>query len=114
VLMDQDAMSRVFTNLLKNAAEAMQGRSGTITISAETKRSGGTSWALITIADEGVGMDETALKQAFNPYFTTKPGGSGLGLAIVQSIVTDHNGRIRIWSEVNKGTVVTLEFPASP
>jgi len=65
----------------------------------------------VMVADEGVGMDEAALKQSFNPYFTTKRGGSGLGLAIVQSIVSEHGGRVHMSSELGKGTVVTIELP---
>ena len=111
VMLDRDAMSRVFTNLIKNAVEAMQGRKGKITLAADSIRLGGNRWVQVTVADEGVGMDKDALKQSFNPYFTTKRGGSGLGLAIVQSIVSEHGGRVRIASEVGKGTVVTVELP---
>jgi signal transduction histidine kinase len=113
VMLDRDAMSRVFTNLIKNAVEAMQGRQGKIKIEVTQLKSGYLRGARITIADQGVGMDTESLKQSFNPYFTTKRGGSGLGLAIVQNIVSEHKGRIRIDSEVNKGTVVTLELPAA-
>jgi signal transduction histidine kinase len=70
-------------------------------------------WVRISVLDHGVGMDEEALKHSFNPYFTTKRGGSGLGLAIVQSIVSEHGGRIRIASELGKGTLVVLELPGS-
>jgi signal transduction histidine kinase len=111
LLIDRDAMSRVLTNLLKNAVEAMQGRSGKITLGAEMVRRGDGRWIQVTVADEGVGMDEAALKQSFNPYFTTKRGGSGLGLAIVQSIVSEHGGRVLMSSELGKGTVVTIELP---
>jgi nitrogen fixation/metabolism regulation signal transduction histidine kinase len=111
VMLDRDAISRIFTNLLKNAVEAMQGREGQITVSAGGVKIGDGRWVQVTVADQGVGMDENSLKQIFNPYFTTKRGGSGLGLAIVQSIVSEHNGRIRIASELGKGTIVTIEFP---
>ncbi len=112
VMLDRDAMSRVLTNLVKNAQEAMKGRTGSIDVSVELVGIGGSPWVRIMIRDRGVGMDEEALKQSFNPYFTTKRGGSGLGLAIVQSVVSEHGGRIRIASEVGEGTLVTLELPS--
>ncbi|HEX9745567.1 MAG TPA: ATP-binding protein [bacterium] len=109
--LDRDAMSRVYTNLLKNARESMDSGGGTIAISGSVVRHGGRNWVQIRLRDEGVGMDEDSIKQVFNPYFTTKRGGSGLGLAIVQSIIADHGGRIRIASEIGKGTIVTVELP---
>jgi len=113
LMIDRDAMSRVVTNLLKNAFEAMEGRAGAIRLSIEKVLHGKTPWVRVTISDEGVGMDEQALKQSFNPYFTTKRGGSGLGLAIVQSILSEHRGRIRIDSEPGKGTTVMFEIPVA-
>jgi len=107
----------VFMNLIKNAVEAMSDvetgakRDGKITVKVREIRSGHSTWVQVRIIDQGVGMDRTAIKQSFNPYFTTKRGGSGLGLAIVQSIVSEHRGRIRIDSEVGKGTMVTVELP---
>ncbi len=109
---DRDALSRVFTNLIKNAVEAMSGRDGVIRVNLRTVKSQQETWIRVTIIDEGVGMDREELKQSFNPYFTTKRGGSGLGLAIVQSIVSEHRGRIRMDSEPGKGTMVTIEVPA--
>ncbi|HDS29713.1 MAG TPA: hypothetical protein ENN67_01580 [Firmicutes bacterium] len=89
----------------------MEGKSGNIEVNAEKVRIGGMPWVRISIRDHGVGMDEEALKHSFNPYFTTKRGGSGLGLAIVQSVISEHGGRIRIASEPGKGTLVTLDLP---
>jgi len=118
VQLDRDAMSRVFTNLIKNAVEAMVDgktktiREGGIQVKVLEVQSGNAPWVQVRITDHGVGMDQVAIKQSFNPYFTTKRTGSGLGLAIVQSIVSEHRGRIRIDSEVGKGTMVTVELPA--
>ena len=112
VLLDRDAMSRVFTNLIKNAVEAMNERVGQIRVRISNVTIGDLPWVRVTITDQGVGMDEGSIKQSFNPYFTTKRGGSGLGLAIVQNIVSEHMGRIRLNSEVGVGTVVVVELPA--
>ncbi len=112
VLLDRDAMSRVLTNLIKNAVEAMSDRVGIIKVLVNNVVLGDAPWVRVTIADQGVGMDETAVKQSFNPYFTTKRDGSGLGLAIVQNILSEHRGRISIDSEPGVGTVVIVELPA--
>jgi len=111
-MLDRDAMSRVLTNLIKNAVEAMDERDGTIRIDARLVSVASSPMVRVTITDQGVGMDEQALKQSFNPYFTTKRGGSGLGLAIVQSIVSEHRGRIKIDSAPGQGTRVTVDIPA--
>ncbi|MCX6645021.1 MAG: ATP-binding protein, partial [bacterium] len=98
--------------LIKNAVEAMENRKGVIRVQVTNIAVGNSPWIRVTIADQGIGMDQTAIKQSFNPYFTTKRGGSGLGLAIVQNIVAEHKGRIRLNSEVGVGTVVVVELPA--
>ena len=113
VMLDRDAMSRVFTNLIKNAVESMEGRKGGIRIIVRNLLMGNSPWVRVIIADQGIGMNPDAIKQSFNPYYTTKRGGSGLGLAIVQNVVSEHRGRIRIESEPEVGTTVTLDLPAA-
>jgi len=113
VMLDRDAMGRVFTNLIKNAVEAMKDRDGGIRVAVENFTHGKQPWVRVTIADQGIGMKEEELKQSFNPYFTTKKGGSGLGLAIVQSILSEHRGRIHLSSRYGVGTTVTLELPGA-
>ncbi|MFN4111223.1 MAG: sensor histidine kinase, partial [Ignavibacteria bacterium] len=60
-----------------------------------------------------VGISKENLDKIFEPFFSTKPGGkgTGLGLSVVYGIVKQHQGKINIESEVNKGTRVTLIFP---
>ncbi|MFH1676778.1 MAG: ATP-binding protein [bacterium] len=111
LMLDRDAMSRALINLLKNAKESMREGEGKIVVEAKSRNLSGMRWVRIRVIDQGVGMDRDALKQSFNPYFTTKRDGSGLGLAIVQSIISEHGGRIRIESEPGKGTIATIELP---
>jgi two-component system cell cycle sensor histidine kinase/response regulator CckA len=67
----------------------------------------------LSIADTGVGMDESTKARIFDPFFTTKEidKGTGLGLAVVYGVVKGHNGFIRVESESNHGSVFHLYFP---
>jgi signal transduction histidine kinase len=65
------------------------------------------------IADTGSGLAPEESAQLFTPYYTSKPHGSGLGLAIVQSIVSDHGGRISAVSEPGRGTTFIIELPVN-
>ncbi|MBL0357629.1 MAG: CHASE3 domain-containing protein [Chitinophagaceae bacterium] len=104
---DFEKMKIAFLNIIINAIEAMEPESGILKIS--TKKEG--SNCIITIADNGVGMDEVSLSKLFEPYFTNKPNGNGLGLANTQNIIFNHKGIISVTSEVGKGTmfIITLE-----
>ena len=89
-------LNEVWTNLLGNAVDAVDGK-GTITI--RTRRDG--EWVVVEIDDDGPGIPDEAKTRIFDPFFTTKePGkGTGLGLATSYSIVTDkHHGRISVES----------------
>jgi signal transduction histidine kinase len=70
----------------------------------------------VTIADQGVGMDETVAAQAFLPFFSAsqRPGSSGLGLPASLGLVESHGGTIRIASRVGVGTTVEIRLPISP
>lgn len=105
---DPACLLQILVNILINAADAMQGRSGTITLSAMEAA----GCVVLTLADEGQGMPAEVLERAFDPLFTTKPPGegTGLGLAIARQMMRDHGGDIALASEPGAGTRVTLTF----
>ncbi|MFO0774172.1 MAG: ATP-binding protein [Nitrospiraceae bacterium] len=124
---DQAHMQQVLVNLLSNALAATA-TGGTVTMAAEecavdaTTREG---WppehgappdriAVLTVTDTGVGITPENLQRTAEPFFTTKEvgKGSGLGLFLSREIVKAHGGRLRIASEVGKGTTVMIELPA--
>jgi two-component system nitrogen regulation sensor histidine kinase NtrY len=107
---DRGQLSRVFSNLFRNAIHAMP-EGGTLTVLADVVRKGESDYCRILVRDTGVGMDEETRRQALLPYFTTKKDGTGLGLAIVERIVFDHNGQIWIESHVRAGTTVFIDLP---
>jgi signal transduction histidine kinase len=65
----------------------------------------------MVIANDGVPIPAELVDKVFEPYFTTKRSGTGLGLATVKKVVEEHQGKIRIASELDKGTTVTILMP---
>jgi two-component system nitrogen regulation sensor histidine kinase NtrY len=105
---DREQMNRVFVNLFDNAIQAMSQKGRLwITTQYDTKR----HRAVISVADEGVGINPEDQEKLFVPYFSRKRTGTGLGLAIVQRIITDHDGHIRASNNQPKGAVFTFELP---
>jgi signal transduction histidine kinase len=113
---DQHQLTQVFTNLLMNAYEAMEGK-GLVTISASRVRpedgSDATETVLVQVTDDGPGIPPDVAEKVFDPFFTTKPQGSGLGLAIVRKIVDAHDGRIDLRTAVGQGTTIRVTLPVS-
>jgi signal transduction histidine kinase len=104
---------QVLTNLFLNAVihAFPDGRAGTLSFSA---RAAGPSEVEITVADDGVGMEEAVKTHAFDPFFTTRrnQGGTGLGLHIIYSLVTQSlGGRLSMESTPGKGTVFRIVIP---
>jgi signal transduction histidine kinase len=113
---DEHQLTQLFTNLLINAYEAMDGR-GRVTITAGPVRldDGGTGREAVRVefADDGPGMPDEVAEHIFDPFFTTKAQGSGLGLAIVRKIVDAHDGSIDLRTALGKGTLIRLTLPVS-
>jgi PAS domain S-box-containing protein len=101
-------VSQVFTNLLVNAAQAIDTR-GEIRIT--TRHEGGQ--VVVRVADTGSGMTPETQARLFTPFFTTKPAGTGtgLGLSICSSIIQRHQGRIEVQSEPGKGSTFIVRLP---
>ena len=114
VLGDEAALTEAFAHLVANAAEATSGQSkARITLAAKPVREGkATSGVVVTIQDNGKGIDPELKEKVFSPFCTTKPRGMGLGLPIVKRTVFDHNGRVDIESNP-QGTAVSVMLPVS-
>jgi signal transduction histidine kinase len=104
---DPVQIKEVFNNILNNAYDAVEEPDGTISLSG--CESG--EFIRISITDNGAGIDKEDMERIFDPFFTTKATGTGLGLSICKQIVNVHGGTIRVDSEPNKGTTVTMALP---
>ncbi|MBI2355214.1 MAG: HAMP domain-containing protein [Deltaproteobacteria bacterium] len=106
---DRDQIRRVMINILENAVAAME-EQGQIAISSSFDPE--LKMASFTIADNGPGIPPEDKPRLFEPYFSTKKTGTGLGLAIVSSIVSDHNGFVRVRDNDPQGACFVVELPA--
>lgn len=123
VMGDRSQLEQVLINLVTNARDSMP-EGGMLTLRLERKENDGAfmenngfeqadSYAVITVTDTGTGMDEETRERIFEPFYTTKivGKGTGLGLAIVYGIVKQHNGSIRVASELGKGAEFRVCLP---
>jgi signal transduction histidine kinase len=110
VLGDKDQLMRVFTNIIKNSTQAIpENKQGIIDIIVNDK----STYFLITIKDNGVGIPEEKRAHIFEPNFTTKSSGTGLGLAISKNIIERMNGKIWFDSVVNEYSEFYIQLPKS-
>ncbi len=111
IFADPGQIEQVILNLVMNARDACRGH-GQIEVRCHSDANFGRVY--LSVQDDGVGMDETTLQRAFEPFYTTKPRGSGtgLGLSTVHGIVESTSGKIDLHSEVGKGTEFVLSWPA--
>ena len=109
IMLDRDQIKRVLINLLDNAVAAVDGK-GKIEISTSYNP----ELRLVTceVADNGHGIAPEDRSRLFEPYFSTKVSGTGLGLAIVNTIITDHQGFVRVRDNDPRGTRFIIELPA--
>ena len=97
-------------NVVKNAIQALASGEKdhkSLTITAMPYPTGG---AFISVADNGTGIEEEALKKIFIPFFTTKKNGSGIGLSLSKQIMRNHGGNISAKSQIGEGTEFLLKF----
>ncbi|HEY0077125.1 MAG TPA: ATP-binding protein [Pyrinomonadaceae bacterium] len=110
VVGDAESLRSVFTNLIINGLQAIEGEEGgrlTVRLSARDGR------ARVEISDTGRGIAPENLSQIFEPYFSTKETGTGLGLAIVKKAIDDHGGTISVESRQDEGTTFRVELPTA-
>jgi len=105
---DKIQLTRIVTNLVKNATQAL---SETENPRIEVKVKQKNDKVIITVSDNGKGIEDTHKSQIFEPKFTTKSSGMGLGLAMVKNIIEAYKGTISFTSELGKGTVFTVILP---
>ena len=103
---NEDGMKQVFINLLKNACEALV-ENGAITVTLSRQDNS----VLITIHDNGPGMDQHTLDNLYKPFFTTKQEGTGLGMMISKKVIVDQGGTMTVSSVVNEGTKIVIALP---
>jgi two-component system sensor histidine kinase HydH len=108
ILADPESLRSVFTNLVINAVEAIDGSGGTVSIHLSKAND---DFVRIEISDTGCGIPADDITKLFEPYFSTKETGTGLGLAIVKKAIDDHGGTIAVSSKPGTGTTFTITLP---
>lgn len=98
-------IKQVLLNIMQNAERACN-RGDTISV----RTYGDDKHTCIDISDTGRGISPEHIEKILHPFFTTDPAGTGLGLAICDRIISDHNGTIKVTSELGVGTTFTLAF----
>jgi len=122
VNVDSVQMQMVLSAVVSNSSEAIEGDGCIRVITSNEKIDAGFAksqpeltpghYVCLTVEDDGKGMDEETLSKIFDPFYSTKFIGRGLGMAAVYGIVRNHGGSISVDSDLGKGTVVRIYFPA--
>lgn len=101
-------IKQVLLNIICNAIDAVEGQ-GRLKIHVAVKK----PWLVVSVRDDGYGIAEQDIQRIFDPFFTTKPigKGTGIGLSTCYNIIQQHQGKIRIDSELGKGSVFHICFP---
>lgn len=107
---DPQLLEQAIINLLRNAADAVDGMvRPCIEVICRTHDGG----ALIDVADNGCGIAENRREQVFVPFFTTKKGGSGIGLSLTRQIALSHGGKLELRANQPRGSVFSLILPGA-
>jgi signal transduction histidine kinase len=106
---DDKLLAQAFINIVKNSIEAFgkYKEDDFISMSADRNPDGR---VVLTIKDNGPGMDSDTLEKIFVPFFTTKESGSGIGLSLSRQIIRIHNGSITCDSSPGRGTTISMIF----
>lgn len=104
---DEVQLFEIFNNVVTNAYQAIGNQEGLVSVNGRLKN----DTALLSIRDNGGGIDEDELKRVFEPFYSGKTSGTGLGLTLSKELIELHGGSITIASEKDKGATVTLAIP---
>jgi signal transduction histidine kinase len=111
LLFDPEALSRAILNVVTNALDAVEDRSGA-TVSIRVACDTESGLVRITVSDNGEGMTPETIAEIFNLFVSTKGArGTGLGLTVSRKILREHGGDIRVSSQQGEGSTFVLEFP---
>lgn len=117
-MLDPEQVGRALYNIIDNAVAALVGEQrrdhDRMVIGLRTLVDFKANSVSIEIYDNGPGIPAADKARIFEPYFTTKSQGTGLGLAIVNSIVTEHQGEVRVFDNVPRGTKFVIRLPLTP
>jgi two-component system, NtrC family, nitrogen regulation sensor histidine kinase NtrY len=109
LMADDKLLAQVFINIIKNSIEAFENRESSPEILIKAVRNPD-GRIMISVQDNGRGMDADTLEKIFVPFFTTKESGSGIGLSLSRQIIRIHNGNISCDSVPGSGTTVSMQF----
>ena len=108
---DEEQLSQVLINLLKNAMQALEGQEdGKIRMEVDTEK----NQLLIRVTDNGPGIPSDLIEDIFVPFFTTKATGSGIGLSLSRQIIRMHGGELSVASQPYRETCFTVSLPVKP
>ena len=110
---NKEQLRQIIQNLILNAIQAMEDEGDLKLEIFSVKLEDEKDYTAFQVSDNGCGIEEKDLKNVLEPFFTNKEKGTGLGLAIVSRLVDGYGGKIKIESQVNLGTTVTVWLPAS-
>ena len=110
ILLDRSRILQALLNTVRNGAQAMP-NGGTIRVRTFQRDE---NHLEVQVQDSGVGISGKALKQVFDPFFSTKVSGSGLGLPVTKRIIADHKGKIDVQSQEGVGTTFSFILPIAP
>jgi PAS domain S-box-containing protein len=125
IVADRSRVEQIVVNLCSNAVQAIgRGRAGRVLVAVKSRVKAEPAagipsegdYVLLSVTDDGCGMDQTTRARIFDPFFTTRsPGeGAGLGLAVVHSFVRALDGHVTVRSEPGRGSTFRVFFPVAP
>ena len=108
---DADGLHQAFLNLLQNALDAVEDKTGAVTITSRYDTMN--RLVIVSVIDNGSGIEPDRLDEIFTPFYSAKgQRGTGLGLAVARKMVQEHTGKIDVVSKVEEGTTFTVTLPA--